>query len=252
MGAQSGHFSDHFSGHAAQYAAYRPGYPESLFDWLAAQAPSTRLAWDCATGNGQAAVALARRFDSVFASDASAQQIQQARAHPGVTYAAEPAERSSLVDASVDLITVAQAYHWFDHATFHAEAERVLKPGGVLAAWTYMLAEVNPEFDSLVYELYEGVLGPYWPPERAYVERGYRDFTFPWPDIEVPSFAMAASWPLEAMLQYLQTWSAFRRYVAEKGANPVEEIRAGLARAWGDPEKKREVRWPLVVKVARK
>lgn len=252
MDQSNNSFSDHFSGHAAQYAAYRPGYPASLFEWLAGQTPGIELAWDCATGNGQAAVALAAHFDGVFASDASAQQIAQAEAHPKVRYAAEPAEQCSLPDESADLVTVAQAYHWFDHAAFHREAARVLKPGGVLTAWAYMLAQVNPEFDAVVYKLYEGILGPYWPPERAYVERRYQDFSFPWPDIPAPGFAMTASWPLEAMLQYLQTWSAFRRYQAEKASNPVEELRAEFVQAWGDPDEERKVSWPLVLKVARK
>ena len=137
-------FKDHFSGHAAAYARARPTYPDALFDWLAAQCAGHALAWDAGCGNGQASIALASRFDRVHASDPSATQVAAAPTHPRVAWHVEPAEQCSLPDASADLVTVAQAYHWFDYERFAAEATRVLRPGGVVAVWAYGVSSVTP------------------------------------------------------------------------------------------------------------
>src|SRR4051794_21677502 len=143
-------FKDHFSGHAAVYASFRPGYPAALFDFATSLAPGRSLAWDCATGNGQATAGLAERFARVIATDASAAQLAQATPHPRIEYRQAPAEQSGLADRSVDLVTVATALHWFDFDRFYAEAERVLIPGGALVAWAYNLPRVSPELDVLM------------------------------------------------------------------------------------------------------
>lgn len=243
------HFKDHFSGHAASYAAYRPGYPPELFRFLAGICDKRRLAWDCATGNGQTAVLLADYFDRVVATDASAAQIEAARAHPKVSYGLATAERSHLDDGSIDLITVAQALHWFDLDRFYEEAQRVLAPGGVLAAWSYALCRVDPAVDALVLELYCSV-DRYWPPERRIIENGYRDIELPMPPVANPGFDMSARWTADAMLGYLRTWSACQRYLRDRDADPVDAIDGALRAAWGGGE--REVHWPLAIKIARK
>src|SRR5438132_5354114 len=97
-------FKDHFSGLAAEYAKFRPHYPDELFEYLALISPRRELAWDCATGNGQAAVGLARHFDRVTATDASAQQIESAEPDERISYRVAPAEASAIDSASVDLI----------------------------------------------------------------------------------------------------------------------------------------------------
>src|SRR4249919_1013204 len=152
-------FKDHFSGHAAAYAQARPTYPAELFAWLASQCPRHELVWDAGCGNGQASVALAAHFQRVFASDPSATQIDAAMPHPSVRYSVEPAERCSLPDHCADLVTVAQALHWFDHAAFYAEVRRVLKPGGVIAAWCYERSSVSLAVDAVFTQLYLGELG---------------------------------------------------------------------------------------------
>ncbi|MDX1555056.1 MAG: class I SAM-dependent methyltransferase [Xanthomonadales bacterium] len=252
MTAPGRSFKDHFSGHAAAYAQHRPTYPESLFDWLAAQAPSGELAWDCATGNGQAALALADRFKRVVASDASAQQLSEARRAQNIDFRNEPAECSSLESATVDLLSVAQAWHWFDHPAFAREAERVLKPAAILAVWAYPLATVDAPVDAVVHELYEGTLGEWWPKERALIEDGYAALDMPWPVVDAPGFEMTARWDLAALMGYLGTWSALRRFMAEKGHNPLDAIADRLSRAWGDADSTKDVRWPLILKVFRK
>ena len=245
-------FHDHFSGHAAHYAAHRPTYPPALFDWLAGVAPGRALAWDVATGNGQAALALAQHFDRVVATDASPQQIAQAPAHPRVAWHVEPAERSRLAPQSVDLVTVAQALHWFDVPAFHAEVARVLRPGGVVAAWCYAVHSVTPAVDAVVGHLYTDLTGPCWPPERALLEDGYRTLPWPWqPVAPMPGWELVVSWRLAELVGYLETWSGVQRYRAAHGHDPVARVAAELAAAWGAPETVRQVRWPLHVRVGR-
>ncbi len=141
---------DYFSAHAAEYAQHRPHYPAGLFDWLTGQCSAHDLAWDCGTGNGQAALALADRFEQVVASDLSAEQIDCARPHARITYRLTPAAASGLANHSCDLITVAQALHWFCHDAFYAEVQRVLKPGAWFAAWTYTLLRSEPAINTAI------------------------------------------------------------------------------------------------------
>jgi len=242
-------FKDHFSGHAGDYASFRPGYSAEMYQWLADISPSRECAWDCATGNGQAALGLARHFERVVATDASKEQIEHAAQSPAVEYRIEAAEHSSLLSSSVDLITVAQACHWFRHVDFLREVGRVSKPQGVLAIWTYTGAEVSSEIDTIVREFYVVNVGTYWPPERKLVEQGYANLSFPWPELISPRFVMVADWSLEAFEGYLRTWSAVRRYMADRASDPVSAIHARLSGAWGDEP--RRVIWPLVLRTFR-
>ena len=245
-------FSDHFSGHAAQYAQFRPVYPPALYAYLASVCPRRVRAWDCATGSGQAAVALAGYFDQVVATDASAEQVAHAEAAAKVEYRVAPAEVSGIEAGSVDLVTVAQALHWFDLPAFYAEVERVLSPGGVLAVWCYGLFQCSPEVDAWVEYLYSRLVGPYWPPERRLIEDGYRGLPFPYVEEEPPSFAMEAQWDLPRTTGYLRTWSAVQRYVEAQGQDPVAEIASQLGEAWGEAGQVRTIRWPLHLRVGRK
>lgn len=243
-------FQDHFSGHAVDYARFRPCYPAALFAWLAQVAPGHDLAWDCATGNGQAAVALAAHFAQVVATDASAQQIAQAEVHPRVRYAVAPADASDLTDGSADLVTVAQALHWFDLERFYTEVGRVLRPGGVLAVWSYGLFECLPAVDAQVCHLYGEIVGSYWPMERQLVEDGYRSLPFPFEELSAPGFSMTAEWSLAQVRGYLNTWSAVQRYRRDRGEDPLAAIDVPLRAAWGDAPV-RVIRWPLHLRVGR-
>jgi ubiquinone/menaquinone biosynthesis C-methylase UbiE len=163
-------FKDHFSRQAADYAKFRPGYPQELFNYLGGIAPSRQLAWDCGTGNGQAAIGLASVFDRVIATDASEKQISNAQPYDRVEYRVAPAENSGIQSGTIDLIMVAQALHWFDLDRFYAEARRVLKSDGILAASAYNLLHIEPAIDEIVNRYYYEVVGPFWPPERKLVE----------------------------------------------------------------------------------
>jgi len=243
-------FADHFSAHASAYADARPSYPDALFDWLATLCEERRCAWDAGCGNGQATLALAAHFEQVIGSDPSSAQIAAAPAHPRIRYRVEPAEAPTLADQSVDLVLVAQALHWFDQTRFHASVQRVLRPGGVFAAASYGLCEVSAMVDPIFNELYRA-LDPYWPAERRHVETGYRELPFPYVPISAPEVAMTQSWTLPQYLAYLQTWSASQRCLKETGVDPVRARAAQFVSAWGEPEIRRDVRWPLTLRVGR-
>jgi SAM-dependent methyltransferase len=242
-------FKDHFSLQSEAYRRYRPEYPAELFDWLAAVAPARGLAIDVATGSGQAAIALAGRFGRVVATEPSRAQLAQAPAHPGVEYRCESAESIATADGSADLLVAAQAAHWFDWPRFVREAVRVLRPGGVLAFWTYGNCHVTPVIDRLIADFSRDAVGPYWPRERRHVDEGYRDLVVPLPRLDPPAFDMTTRWDAAAMLGYLDTWSAVRRCRARSGRDPLALLAAPLAEAWGAGP--RDMRWPLVVRAHR-
>jgi SAM-dependent methyltransferase len=241
-------FKDHFSRQAADYAKFRPGYPPELFAYLGRIAPSRQLTWDCGTGSGQAAVALATVFDRVLATDASEKQISKAPPHKRIKYRVAPAENSHIDSETLDLIMVAQALHWFDLDSFYAEARRVLKPNGVLAASAYNLLQIEPVIDEVVNRYYYQVVGPFWPPERELVEH-FADLPFPFHKIDPPNFEMTAEWNLDHLIGYLGTWSATQRFIAARGGNPLEQITDELRTVWGDPQRIRKVIWPLILRI---
>ncbi len=244
-------FKDHFSSQSSGYAAYRPGYPAELFAALARAARGHDLAWDCATGSGQAARGLAPHFARVLGTDASAAQIGATVPHAGVEYRVAPAEASGLPDHGVDLVTVAQAAHWFDLPAFYAEARRVLKPGGALAIWCYERLSIEPALDAIVEDFYAGLLGAYWPPERRHVEAGYRDLPFPFAEAPFPRVDMTASWTLDQLLGYFSTWSALQAYRRATGADPLPALRERLASAWISLASAKPIKWPLSVRLGR-
>lgn len=242
-------FPDHFSPVAARYAAHRPGYPAALFDFLAGPVPRDALVWDCAAGNGQATVDLARRFDRVIGTDASADQIASAPALPGVEWRVALADQSGLPDQSVGLVTVAQAIHWFPFDRFYAEVRRVLRPGGRIAVWCYGLHQVgDPAVDTLIHSYYADGVGRWWPPERRWVEEGYRTLPFPFAELPTPQFSMEAQWSLDDLTGYFATWSATQRCARETGRDPIPDLRVRLASVWGDPATRRRVTWPLAMR----
>jgi len=237
-------FADHFSAQAIDYAKYRPGYPHALFDWLASLTPEHGVAWDAGTGNGQAAIMLAEHFRSVVATDPSVEQIGNAQRHERVRYQVQAAEHCDLSSGSVDLITVAQALHWFDFDPFYVQVKRVLKPHGLIAAWTYGLHAVTPEIDVVLRDFYSRIVGPYWPPERRYIDENYRTIPFPFAEISAPPMRLEMSWALHDLLGYLGTWSATQRYIKQRGSDPRELIYAPLRTAWG-LQSDRCVSWPM-------
>jgi hypothetical protein len=244
-------FTDLFSEKAKTYAAARPRYPEALFTFVAALAPARRRAWDCGTGNGQAAVSLVAHFAEVCASDPSAEQVAHAIAADRVSYSVQPAERTSFPDRHFDAICVAQALHWFEFAAFFAEVRRVAVPGAAFAAWGYDRLLVSPEFDARFQTVVLDALMPYWPEQNRLLWNGYADVPLPFERMVAPTFEIRVPWNFPQWFAYLQTWSAMRRCVQALGADFLVAAERALLPLWGAPESRREVVMPLHVLAAR-
>ncbi len=249
--AENRAFTDRFGGVASDYALFRPTYPAALFDKLAGLAPDRSVAWDCATGNGQAARALASHFDRVVASDASAAQLANAHPHARVLFVRARAESTPLADSSADLVTVAQALHWLDIPVFWQEARRVLVRDGIVAVWCYSLCRIRPDIDRVVDHFYGETVGPFWAPERRLTETGYRTVPFPFTELEVHAPDMSAELRLAAFLGYIGTWSATEAYRSARGEDPLVPLREALAPLWGSSDASRLVHWPLHLRVGR-
>lgn len=237
-------FQNLFGPQAAKYIASRPRYPRPLFHYLAVTTGGTQLAWDCATGNGQAAAGLAERFARVVATDASADMVTNAIPHPRVTYRVAKYD-SELPDHSANLVTVAQALHWLDIDPLIREARRVLVPGGVLAAWCYRLCRIEPRIDEVVDLFYSVTLGSFWPHERRHVEDGYRSIALPLEELVPPPIEMTEEWTMQQFTSFVRTWSAVTKCVAARGEEPVRAFEEALRERWGMPMIRRKVRWPL-------
>ncbi|MEM8546636.1 MAG: class I SAM-dependent methyltransferase [Pseudomonadota bacterium] len=242
-------FRDHFSIVAGGYAESRPRYGPALFRWAMAKAPGD-MVWDCATGSGQAALAWANAGGSVIATDASAAQVANAMPHPRVSYAVGTAEDSGLAAASMDVVCVAQALHWFDRPVFYREAARVLRPRGLLVLVTYAHCEVSPAVDALVRTLAFSTLAADWPEGRDLVESRYVGILPRWPAVATPRFELTADWQATQLADYLGTWSANARHFARTGVDAAAAIAPLLQAEWGPT--RRRVRWPLSVYVFRR
>jgi SAM-dependent methyltransferase len=244
-------FEDHFVGVAASYASARPGYPAALFDWLAGLAPRRRLAWDCACGSGQASRELAGRFATVIATDASLAQVARSTPAPGPAVAAAEACAAPIAGATVDLVAVAQALHWFAGEPFWTEVRRVAAPEALLAVWTYALPILGGELEAAMLRFYSDTVGPYWPPQRRLVMEGYRSIELPFREVSAPRFEMVEHWDLARFLAFLRSWSATARFVRAEGFDPVAMLEDELGRLWGPPGGIRRIVWPLTVRAAR-
>jgi SAM-dependent methyltransferase len=240
---------DLFSSNANQYATFRPDYPNDLFDFIFSHVTSFSSAWDCATGNGQAAKVLARKFDQVQATDISEKQMESGFRSANITYSISPAEKSNFPDQSFDLITVAQAAHWFKLELFYQEVKRVAKPGCIVALWGYGLLSVNPDFDVQLKDFYKNVVGPYWDPERILIDASYATIPFPFQEINCPDFSFTKQWNITHLEGYLNTWSATQKYIATNKSNPVTEFISASATAFG--EGAQEVKFPLFMRLGR-
>jgi SAM-dependent methyltransferase len=191
---------------------------------------------------------LASVFDRVIATDASEKQISNAQAHERVEYRVARAEESALESASIDLIMVAQALHWFDLDRFYDEVRRVLKKNSVLAASVYNLLHIEPAIDEVINRYYYEVVGTFWPPERVLIEK-FEELPLLFSEIQTPSFEMIGQWNLEHLVGYLRSWSATQRFIAENQRDPLEDIADELRGAWGNPQQARSVIWPLTLRV---
>lgn len=236
---------------AAGYVRGRPRYPAELFAWLASLVPRHELAWDCATGNGQAATGLADHFRQVVATDVSDAQLRHATPHPRVVYRSAPAERSGLEPTSIDLVTAAAAAHWFDLPAFGAEVERVALPRGVLAVFTYHVGRVAPPFEEVFHRFYWERMKPWFAPGAVLVDEEYRTLALPGTPVAAPAFEVASAWTLQDVLDFAGSWSAVRAAREETGDDPLPTLAEELAAIFGDPARPVPFRMPIHLRVQR-
>ncbi len=241
---------DNFSKDSDLYAKYRPTYPADLFNFIFDLVENKNSAWDCAAGNGQVATQLAKKFNLVEATDISASQLEQAPKLNNINYSIQPAEKTNFEENQFDLITVAQAIHWFDFDKFYAEVNRTLKPNGILAVIGYGLLSISPEIDNITHHFYDDIIGFYWDEERKYIEENYQTIPFPFKEISVPAFQIKVNWTAEEMLNYLNTWSAVKHYEKTINESPLRFIKIDLKKSWGN--QKREVNFPVLLRVGKK
>ncbi len=240
-----------YSGFAESYSVSRPGYPSELFAWLASVARRRELAWDTATGNGQAALGLAVHFDRVIGTDTSAAQIAHAKHHPRVEYQVGRAEDSGLSSDSVDLVGVASALHWFDLPAFYEEARRIARRGGVLAAWSYHVAHADAPFGDALWRFYRDVVQPYFSPGARLVDDRYEGIVLPGEPLESPPFALSVHWTESEILDFVRTWSGVQSYIEASGEDPVKWLAPEIARICGSPDLRHTLRWPLYLRASR-
>lgn len=238
---------DRFSGHADLYAQYRIDYPPALYDFVLSPVQNRQSAWDCATGNGQVASRLTDFFEQVNATDISETQLARAVQKPNLHYQLSPAEQTPFSDQTFDLITVAQALHWFDVPAFHQEVRRVAKPGAIIAEWGYGLVQLGPDLDPIMLDFYRNRTGPYWDPQRKYIDDAYATLPFPFANTQQATFIARKTWSLERFLNYLRTWSAVQQYIHENEEDPVKPLGETIKVLWGEGE--REVQFPIFLRL---
>lgn len=241
---------DNFSEDSKQYAQFRPHYPKELFNHLLLLIKEKNTAWDCGTGNGQIAGVLADHFREVYATDVSKQQIEEAVKRQNIYYSVQPAEKTSFREKQFDLITVAQAIHWFRFTDFYEEVKRTLKPGGIIAVIGYGPVQTKEPLQGIINHFYKNIVGPYWDAERHYIDEFYQTIPFPFEEIKMPVFTMSYEWTIEQLTGYLSTWSAVKHYKKQKGNDPLLLIAKELHGAWADLST-HSFEFPLLLRVGR-
>lgn len=240
---------DNFSKQAALYAQFRPTYPQELYDFLLPIVPDLGVAWDCGTGNGQVAAELAGYFEKVYATDISIKQLNNAIQKANIIYSVTPAEQASFPNKTFDLITVAQAIHWFDFEKFYSEVKRTLKPDGIIAVIGYGLIKTEPGLSKVINYLYRDVLGNYWDKERKYIDENYQTIPFPFNELPTPELSVSYKWSLEQLVGYLNTWSAVQHYITQNGKDPVGLIIDDLSNVCGPTSI--DVNFPTLLRVGK-
>ncbi len=239
---------DLFSEHSKLYSQFRPTYPNELYEFIFSYVNDFDAAWDCGTGNGQSARVLSTKFKKVLATDISAKQLEQAYQADAIFYSV-CGEKTSFEDSSIDLITVAQAIHWFDFEAFYKEVNRVAKSNAVLAVWGYSLLSITPEIDLHLQDFYKNIVGSYWDRERHLIDEQYKTIPFPFEEIATPPFDFSFDWTLEQLAGYITTWSAVRKYMQANQVNPVVKLMTDIAPLW--KENSMRITFPLFVRLGR-
>jgi ubiquinone/menaquinone biosynthesis C-methylase UbiE len=246
---KKGNMKDNFSKQALEYSKFRPHYPDEMIDYLISFVRNKSMVLDIATGNGQIAHKLSVVFEKVYGIDISKNQLDNAIQASNLVYQLESAEKTSFGDQTFDLITVAQAIHWFDFDLFYKEIYRILKPDGIFAVLGYGLFSTNAESDVILRNYYYNIVGPYWDKERKYLDENYTSIPFPFDEIIIDSFENQFTWSFEELMGYLETWSATQHYILKNNRNPLDLIKEELKISWHNNDKK--VTFPLLFRIGK-
>lgn len=239
-------YTNHFGEKSSDYLRFRPDYPRYLYEYIVSEVRRHDLAWDAGTGNGQAAIKLAEYFNYVIATDINQAQLDVANKKDNIQYHCWSSEKTDIADATVDLVTVAQALHWFNFDGFYQEVRRVAMPESILAAWCYSLGQIDAKLDPYIKVLYEEILGDtYWPRERRFIDEAYTAIPFPFKKIKTPQFNMIKQLDFADLVGYLNTWSAVKEYQKRNQKNPIDLIFHDLQKAWGVASTKKTMQWSI-------
>ena len=241
---------DNFSVRSDNYARYRPQYPPELYEFINSNVQAKENAWDCGTGNGQVASVLAVWYKNVYASDISAQQIENAISKSNIFYSLQPAEETNFKSNFFDLIVVAQAIHWFDFDRFFSEVIRTARKNALFCAVGYGLMKISEDIDKLVLEFHDETVGPYWDVERKYIDSCYKTIPFPFEELQVPDFFNTLSWTKEHFMSYIRTWSAVKHFIRQEGTDPTTQLYDDLDKIWKDDEIKM-IKLPVFMRAGR-
>lgn len=240
---------DNFSAIAKQYASFRPEYPDAMMAHILSFVPYREEALDMATGNGQVAQKLGNYFTRVSGIDISKEQLEHTAKGANISYSVQSAEKTTFRAHQFDLITVAQAIHWFDFEMFHREVHRILKPDGVFAVMGYGMLQTCEAVDTIIHTLYRTILGPFWDPERRYLDEKYQTIPFPYQEVLTESFENRLVWDFQQLEGYLQTWSGVQHYKKKNGVDPLSFIREDLQKAWQEHD--HSVCFPLLLRLGK-
>ncbi|WP_421762766.1 class I SAM-dependent methyltransferase [Ekhidna sp.] len=241
---------DNFSTQSDDYAKFRPVYSKELINYLISLTKNQEVCWDCGTGNGQLAVALSDTFRQVKATDISQNQLDNATKRPNIEYSKQPAEQTNFPDQYFDLITVAQAAHWFDHQRFNDEVKRTLKPNGIIALFGYGLVKVEGVIGSIIKDFYWTITKPYWDSERDHIEAQYETIPFPYDEIQVSqNFDIISDMTVDQLTGYISTWSAVQHFIKANGYSPIDQLKIDLTKVWNNED--RQVTFPVFIRVGR-
>ncbi len=232
------------------YSMYRPVYPETLIEYITELCVTKDKAWDCCTGTGIVANMLSARFNKIIATDISSSQIAHAILKNNIEYKVENIYDANIPKNSVDLIAVAQAFHWLDQLKFYNKVREVMKPCGTLAIWCHSpypdeIADVTKKYLSLVIESLPKDEMTVYMKNLAYIESGYAKIDMPFEIRNYKLFEMIQQWDMYRYVGYLESISASNIYKEKYGHSAVVNIIDDLRKIWGNESKKMTLNWKI-------
>lgn len=220
------------------YFKNRPRYPKELYQLIHKSSKDHQIAWDCACGNGQAAIDLVPYFSRIEATDINENQLKHSFQHEKISYSLQKSEKTNFPSRYFDAVCAAQCLHWFDLEEYFIEVKRVLKKQGLFACWGYSFFQIEDTLDAIIDSTLLKVIDPYWSENNRILHRRYADVRFPFKPIHGPEIRMTMNWDLNQFTSYLETWSAVKLYHERTSDSLIENVRQMLKKHWEEKEKK--------------